>query len=165
MAQEMTLQEALQWILQARRDAWEFYQLAAQKTRHKEGSRCLQELADEQFSFARETFDLLHREDALEFERWFSELPPGESAQLHQMKEMLDEWVDDRKAMEMALAECQGLAKVIEYTSAHIIDPAVRAHLSRALENTQKLYQRIESDYAHQMGMVNESEMDTYVRE
>jgi rubrerythrin len=46
-----------------------------------------------------------------------------------------------------------------------VVDPAVRAIFERVVRETQGHYDLIESEYAHIMGMVHETDQDTYVRE
>lgn len=165
MAQEMTLHQALDWILQARRDAWDLYRVAAKHTRHEGGYRMLERLAEEQRRLARQTFKLTDYAQSSNFDHWFVAQPAGESAQQHKMKAAFDDWIDDRRALELGMEESQSLAEVIRYLSERVIDPAVRAYLGRALSDTRELYSWIESEYAHQMAMVHETDIDTYVRE
>jgi rubrerythrin len=46
-----------------------------------------------------------------------------------------------------------------------VVDPAVRAVFERVVKETQGHYELIESEYAHIMGMVHESDQDIFVRE
>ena len=46
-----------------------------------------------------------------------------------------------------------------------VVDPAVRTVFERVVKETQGHYALIESEYAHVMGMVHESDQDTFVRE
>ena len=57
------------------------------------------------------------------------------------------------------------LGKNLRMTASHIVDPGVRAVFDRMAEETETHYAIIESEYAHMMGMVHETDIDTYVRE
>jgi len=46
-----------------------------------------------------------------------------------------------------------------------VVDPAVRAVFERVIKETQGHYDLIESEYAHIMAMVHETDQDIYVRE
>ena len=84
---------------------------------------------------------------------------------LKQLESFFDENVHERKAMELALKEEESLSKRLRTTSSRIVDPAVRAVFDRMAEETDNHYAIIESEYAHMMGMVHETDIDIYVRE
>ena len=67
--------------------------------------------------------------------------------------------------MELALQEEEDLAKTLRMTASRIVDPAVRAVFERMARETETHYAIIESEYARMMGMVHETDIDTYVRE
>ena len=84
---------------------------------------------------------------------------------LKQLEKALDENVHERKAMELALQEEADLVKSLKMAAARIVDPAVRAVFERMARETENHYAIIESEYARLMGMVHETDIDTYVRE
>ncbi len=57
------------------------------------------------------------------------------------------------------------LEEVLYRMAARIPDPAVKAVFELNIRETHNHYLMIESEYARFMGMVHESDMDTYVRE
>ena len=91
--------------------------------------------------------------------------PHIEHVMLKQLEKALNENVHDRKAMELALKEEEDLAKRLRQTAANIVDTAVRAIFERMAVETEHHFALIESEYAHLMGMVHETDIDTYVRE
>jgi hypothetical protein len=78
---------------------------------------------------------------------------------------VLDDKVHERKAMEIALKEEEDLAKHLRFTATRIVDPAVRNIFEKMAKETESHFAIIESEYAHLMGMVHETDVDTYVRE
>ena len=82
-----------------------------------------------------------------------------------EMEKALSENVHERKALEVALREEQALANRLRQTASHVINPAVREIFEQMAVETEKHYAIIESEYAHMMGMVHETDIDTYVRE
>ena len=84
---------------------------------------------------------------------------------IRQLEKALDENVHERKAMELAMQEEEDLLKNLRMTASRIVDPGVRAVFDRMAEETETHYAIIESEYAHMMGMVHETDIDTYVRE
>jgi len=67
--------------------------------------------------------------------------------------------------MELALKEEEDLARTLLMTAERIVDPMVRKVFERMAKETQHHYAIIESEYAHLMGMVHETDIDTFVRE
>jgi len=59
----------------------------------------------------------------------------------------------------------QHLQQTLLGKSKQIIDPAVRAIFEKMAKASQHHYQIVESEYARMMGMVHETDMDTFVRE
>ncbi len=67
--------------------------------------------------------------------------------------------------MEIALREEESLAKNLRYIAAQLVDPASRVVFDRMAKETREHFLVIESEYARMMGMVHETDVDTYVRE
>lgn len=69
------------------------------------------------------------------------------------------------KALAVAIKEERSCIELYSHYVAAIRVPEVHSMFKKALEDTEKHLETIESEYACCMGMVNESEMDIYVRE
>ena len=96
----------------------------------------------------------------------FMAMPPSKGhAMLKQLEKALDENVHERKAMELAMKEEEDLVKNLQMTASRIVDPSVRGVFERMARETENHYAIIESEYARMMGMVHETDIDTYVRE
>jgi len=67
--------------------------------------------------------------------------------------------------MEIALKEEEDLAKQLRLTAEKIVDPQVRSVFERMAKETEHHFALIESEYARLMGMVHETDVDTFVRE
>jgi len=72
---------------------------------------------------------------------------------------------NERKAMELAMAKEKNLAEHLRTLAAKIDNPEVRAVFEQNATSTDHHYQIIESEYARLMGMVHETDIDTFVRE
>jgi rubrerythrin len=70
-----------------------------------------------------------------------------------------------QKAMEMAMIKEQRLEKQLRDLAKNIKNPEVRRVFETNAKSTNHHFQLIESEYAHLMGMVHETDIDTYVRE
>jgi len=84
---------------------------------------------------------------------------------LKQREKALDENVHERKAMALAMREEEDLIKNLQRTASRIVAPAVRAVFERMARETETCYTNIELEYAHMMGMVHKTDIDTYVCE
>jgi len=129
---------------------------------------------------ARKVFQLLAREER-EHAEWFYNVYPGDD--IADLQEFLSSGVDqssdwmtelnqvktadfnERKAMELAMAKEKNLAEHLRALAAKIDNPEVRKVFEQNATSTDHHYQIIESEYARLMGMVHETDIDTYVRE
>jgi rubrerythrin len=71
----------------------------------------------------------------------------------------------ERRAMELASNLEEELAKDLYLTASRIVDPSVRAVFERLAKETENHFALIESEYAHLMAMVHETDINIYVRE
>lgn len=165
MPQEMKLQEAIRMAIQTEKDVMDFYNKAAALTENERGRKVFEQLAREEREHAGHFFNIYTGADLGSFDEFMAQPPAKSHAMLKQLDKSLDEKVHERKAMELAMQEEEDLAKHLRLTASHIVDPAVRAVFDRMAEETETHYAIIESEYAHMMGMVHETEIDTYVRE
>lgn len=165
MPQEMKMLEAIKLAIQTEKDVMDFYLKAAALTNNERGKKVFELLAKEEREHAGHFFKIYTGSDLGSFEAFIAQPPKPNHVMLKQLEKALDENVHERKAMELALKEEEDLAKNLRLTASHIVDPAVRAVFDRMIEETETHYALIESEYAHMMGMVHETDIDTYVRE
>lgn len=165
MTQEPTLLDAIKQAIQTEKDVMDFYLRAATLTNNERGKKMFAQLAKEEREHASHFFDIYTGSDLGSFEDFISQPPSSGHAMLKQLDKALDENVQERKAMELALQEEEDLARNLRKTAANIVDPAVRAVFERMARETEDHFAIIESEYAHMMGMVHETDIDTYVRE
>jgi rubrerythrin len=71
----------------------------------------------------------------------------------------------EQKALELALIEEKSCIGQYTQLAQGVVDPAVRSVFEHVVKETEGHYALIESEYAHIMGMVHESDQDIYVRE
>ena len=165
MPQEMKMREAIKIAIQTEKDVMDFYLKAALLTNNERGKKVFEQLAKEEREHAELFFNVYTGSDLGSFEDFMAQPPRANHAMLKQLEKSLDEKVHERKAMELALKEEEDLGKNLRMTASHIVDPGVRAVFDRMAEETEIHYAIIESEYAHMMGMVHETDIDTYVRE
>jgi len=165
MNQEPSLLDAIKQAIQTEKDVMDFYTKAAALTNNERGKKIFEQLAKEEREHAGHFFDIYTGSDLGSFEAFIGRPPSKGHAMLKHLEKALDENVHERKAMELALKEEEDLVKNLHMTASRIVDPAVRAVFERMARETENHYAIIESEYAHMMGMVHETDIDTYVRE
>ncbi|MDT8440211.1 MAG: ferritin family protein [Desulfuromonadales bacterium] len=165
MPQEFNLKQAIRQAVQTEKDVMDFYTKAAALTNNARGKQVFEQLAREEREHASHFFKIYPDDDLGTFEEFMARPPSMEHAMLRQLEKALNENVHERKAMELALKEEEDLAKTLRQTAANIIDPAARAVFERMAEETENHFALVESEYAHLMGMVHETDIDTFVRE
>jgi rubrerythrin len=165
MPQEFNMQEALRLAIQTEKDVMDFYNKAAALTKNERGRKVFEQLAKEEREHAGHFFGIYPGKDLGSFEEFMARPAKLESAMLRQLEKALDDKVHERKAMEIALKEEEDLAKHLHLTAARIVDPAVRNVFEKMAKETEHHFAIIESEYAHLMGMVHETDIDTFVRE
>ncbi len=165
MTQEFNLLEAIKLAIQTEKDVMDFYLKAAALTNNDRGKKVFEQLASEEREHAGHFFKIYTGSDLGSFEDFMAQPPSTGHATLKQLEKALDENVHERKAMELAMKEEEDLVKNLRMTASRIVDPAVRAVFERMAQETEHHYAIIESEYAHMMGMVHETDIDTYVRE
>jgi len=165
MPQEFNMQDAIKMAIQTEKNVMDFYKRAAETTRNERGRKVFELLSREEREHAGHFFHLYQGGDLGTFEEFMARPPQASSAMLNALEKAIDAEVSDRKAMEIALKEEADLEKNLANTAQKIVDPAVRSVFERMAKETRDHYEMIESEYAHLMGMVHETDIDTYVRE
>lgn len=165
MPQEFNLKQAIKQAVQTEKDVMDFYNKAAAMTNNERGRKVFEQLAREEREHAGHFFEIYPGDDLGSFEEFMARPARIEHAMLKQLEKALDENVHERKAMELALREEEDLSKGLRQMAANVVDPAVRAVFERMAVETENHFAIIESEYAHLMGMVHETDIDTYVRE
>lgn len=164
MPQEFNLQEALRLAIETEKAVMYFYQNAAKQAKNERARKVFETLAGEEREHA-EHFFPLYQGNLGSFESYMAKPPEYESAMLHNLKKSICAEVQEKEAMEIALKEEEDLARNLTATAERIVDPLVRKVFERMAKETLNHYDVIESEYAHLMRMVHETDIDTFVRE
>ncbi len=165
MAEKINLQEAVKRSVQTEKNAMDFYALGAKNMKNVEAKKTFELLAREERDHAKQFFDVYEGSDLPDFETFINSDPVKEGEWLTDMEKALISDSNERKAMELAMQKEQNLEKSLREMAAKIEDPQVKAVYEANAKSTHQHYQLIESEYARLMGMVHETDIDTYVRE
>lgn len=156
---------ALKRSVQTEKNAMNFYQIAASHMTDEGAIKTFELLAREEREHAKHFFDSYEGDDMPSFDEFIDAPPDNESDWLSELDKTLLADFSERKAMELAMEKEQNLEKSLREMAAKIDDPAVAAIFEENAKSTHNHYVIIESEYARLMGMVHETDIDTFVRE
>ncbi len=166
MLNEADVNKALVSSVKTEKNAMDFYKLAAKHMKNDAAIKTFALLAREEREHALHFFEKGNCADHLPpFDEFIDSAPEKSSDWLSDLDKALLENFDDRKAMELAMEKEQKLAQSLREMAAKISDPDVRAVFEENATSTDHHYALIESEYARLMGMVHETDIDTFVRE
>jgi rubrerythrin len=161
----INVQEAIKRSIQTEKNAMNFYQVGAGQMKDAGASRTFEILAKEEREHAGQFYRIYQGNDIPSLDAFLDAPPDNESSWLTSIARIIDEDFTEQKALELAMEREQNLEKTLLETAEKFDDAGVRAVYELNAKETHNHYLMIESEYARIMGMVHESDMDTYVRE
>lgn len=165
MPQEFNMQNALEFAIQTEKNTMDLYKHAAGIISNARGKKVFEQLAGEEAEHVGHLFKVYSGKTYGSLADFLKSPPHVDHKTIRQLDKALSEKAHERKAMELALNLEEELAKNLRQTASFIVDPAVRAVFDRLAKETENHYALIESEYAHLMKMVHETDIDTFVRE
>ena len=158
-------QEAIKQAIQTEKNAMNFYQIGSQQMKDPDAKRMFEQLAKEEKEHAAHFFKIYSGTDLGTFEEFMAEPPQNESLWITSIQKVVSADFSEQKALELAMEKETNLESALRDTAAKISDESVKAIFILNADETHNHYLTIESEYARIMAMVDESDMDTYVRE
>ncbi len=165
MGKEYTVQEALKLAIQAEKDSMDFYRRAASVTKNDRAQKVFELLANEEVGHLKAFFDHYKGTEFGDLTSFIATPPDLENTVFAELETSITSDTHEQKALEISLAEEKACIDQYTHFARDIVDPLVKSIFLRVVKETEQHYALIESEYAHIMGMVNESDQDTYVRE
>ncbi len=165
MGKEYTVQEALKLAIHAEKDSMDFYSKAASVTKNQRAKKVFRLLAGEEAEHLKSFFCLYTGSEFGDLQTFMASPPDKSSATILALKQAIDKETHEQKALEIALQEEKACIERYAQFARDIVDPLVRGIFERVVKETRKHFELIESEYAHVMRMVHESDQDIYVRE
>lgn len=159
------IQEAIRRSIQTEKNAMNFYQLGAQQMKNADARKTFEVLAREEREHAGQFYKIYTGTDMPSLEDFLNSPFDNESSWIASISRLVDSDFTEQKALELAMDREKNLETALLETAAKIEDAAVKAVFELNAKETHNHYLMIESEYARLMGMVHESDMDTYVRE
>lgn len=165
MGKEYSQQEALKLAIKAEKDSMDFYRRAASVAKNERAKKVLDMLANEEVGHLKSFFDHYKGGDFGDLQSYMSSPVDVKNPTYMKLEKAISEEMGEQKALELALIEEKECIGQYTQLAAGVVDPVVKAIFERVVKETQGHYDLIESEYAHLMGMVHETDQDTYVRE
>ena len=165
MGKEYSLQEALKLAIRAEKDSMDFYRKASSVARNERAKKVFDLLANEEVAHLKAFFDHFKGTDFGDIKTYIDSPADEKNPTYVKLMKAIDENIVEQKALELALIEEKDCISQYTQLAQGVVDPAVRAVFERVVKETQGHYDLIESEYAHIMGMVHESDQNTFVRE
>lgn len=165
MGKEYSLQEALKLAIRAEKDSMDFYRKAASVAKNERARKVLELLANEEVGHLKAFFDHYKGTEFGDLNSYMNSPADEKNPTYVKLMKVINEDIVEQTAMELALIEEKDCIGQYTQLAQGVVDPAVRSVFQRVVKETQGHYDLIESEYAHIMGMVHESDQDTYVRE
>lgn len=165
MPQEMRHQEAIKVAVEREKELMCFYQKAAEMVTDGEGRQVFARLAKEKEEHVGFFFRHYRGKEFGSLAEFVNAPCQSVKQIVKELETVVDTRTKERRAREIAMEKEQQLEKILNSTASQIIDPGVRMIFEQMAKVTHNHYQIIESEYAREMGMPHETDIDTYVRE
>jgi rubrerythrin len=159
------IQEAIKRSIQTEKNAMNFYLLGAQKMNNPDACRTFELLAKEEREHASHFYKIYQGNDIPSLDAFLDSPPDHESSWVATIDRLISTDFSEQKALELAMEREKNLEETLLETASKIDNPEIKAVYELNAKETHHHYQLIESEYARLMGMVHESDIDTFVRE
>lgn len=158
-------QEVLKKCLLYEKEGLDFYREAARSVARGRTRQAFVTLIEEEREHIVRLFERYCGEDIGSVDTLLAQPPHIESPLLRELEQALDRDLQDRKALQMAMRLEQANREEYLRHAAEAADPEVQAVYESLARDEERHYQVVESEYAHLMAMVHETDIDTFVRE
>jgi rubrerythrin len=165
MFDNLDLKEAVRRAMQTEKNAMDFYLRGAEIMKNAEAKKVFELLAREEREHAEWFYNVYPGDDIANLEEFLSAGADQDSEWLSELNQMNAAGFNERKAMELAMEKEKNLAEHLRALAAKIDNPEIRKVFEDNATSTDYHYQIIESEFARLMGMVHETDIDTFVRE
>ena len=162
---QLDVKEAVRRSIQTEKNAMDFYVRGAAQMKNSDARKVFELLAREEREHACWFHNVYTGDDIPDLEAFLNSGPAVDSDWLTELEKVGVVNLDERTAMELAMEKERKLAEHLRKMAEKITDPGVRKVFEDNARSTDNHYQLIESEYARLMGMVHETDIDTFVRE
>jgi rubrerythrin len=161
----LDIQDAIKRSIQTEKNAMNFYQLGAQQMQDGNARRTFELLAKEEREHATQFYKIYQGTDIPSLDEFLDGLADNESSWIITISRSIGSDFTEKRALELAMEKEKNLEEALRVTASKINDPEIKAVYEMNANETAHHYAMIESEYARLMGMVHETDIDTFVRE
>lgn len=165
MPKEYLMQEALKRAIKGEKDSIDFYRKAAANAKNERAKKVFELLANEEVGHLKSFFQHYKGSEFGDVESYMKTSPDTSNSTYKALLKAVCEDTMEKQALEIAMKEEKSVVDEYTVLAKDIVDPLVKGIFERVVKETQGHYDMIEDEYMHLMGMVDKSEMDTFVRE
>lgn len=162
---KLVVKDAIKNSLQTEKSAMLFYQYGADQFKDPGARRIFQVLAAEEREHAGHFYRIYPGTDIPSLDEFLAVESNDESTWLAVAKKVCGTNFTEKKALEVAMNKEKQLEEALYELARLMEDPEIRAVYELNARETHNHYLMIEAEYARIMRMVDESDMDTFVRE
>ncbi len=155
--------DAIKRSILTEKSAMDFYISCAARMKNEAARKTFELLAREEREHAESFFQIYDGDDIGSFDEFMA--LDSDSEWLNELEKLALPNLTERKAMELAMEKEQLLEKHLRAMAEKMDNPDVKAVFESNAKSTHNHYVLIESEYARLMGMVHETDIDTFVRE
>lgn len=165
MGKEYQLQEALKLAIKGEKDSIDFYRKAADSASNERAKKVFDLLANEEVGHLKSFFQHYKGGEFGDMESYMKTPPDTNNPTYRALLKAVGETTMEKQALEIAMKEEKSVVEQYTLLAKDMVDPLVKGIFERVVKETQGHYDMIEDEYMHLMGMVDKTEMDTFVRE
>lgn len=159
------VQEAVLRSIRTEKQAYDYYRYGANLMKDEQARKVFDVLAEEERAHAASFYKLYTGAEITSLAEFLDTPPDSESAWVAVLKREVGEDFDEKRALEVAMEKEKWLEEALTHLAALFDDPTVRQVYEMNARETRNHYLLVEAEYARLMRMVDESDMDTFVRE
>ncbi len=158
-------QDTLKKCLLQEKEGLDFYRKACETVIKERTRKALDVLIREEKDHIRRLFEEYRGKELGDLDSFLNRPPKFESAIIKELEGALEEDLADRKAMEIAMRlENENRKNYLRHAQ-ETKDPEIRGIFERLASDEEAHFEVVESEYAHLMAMVHETDVNIYVRE
>ncbi|HIJ96704.1 MAG TPA: ferritin family protein [Desulfuromonadales bacterium] len=165
MGREYTLSEAISLAIKAEKDSMDFYRKAASVAKNERARQVFELLANEEIGHLKAFFSHYTGSEFIDVAACINAPVDTKNPTYMKLEKAITEDMPEQVALELALIEEKECIGQYTQFAQCVVDPGVRVVFQSIVKETERHYALIESEYAHLMGMVHESDQDIFVRE
>lgn len=159
------VQEAVLRSIRTEKQAYDYYRYGANLMKDEQARKVFDVLAEEERSHAASFYRIYTGNDIPSLQAFLDAPPESESAWISVLKRDVGSDFDEKRAMEVAMEKEKWLEEALTHLASLVDDPTIRGVYEMNARETHNHYLMIEAEYARLMRMVDETDMDTFVRE